>query len=341
MEQALISSGIGLRLAFANLMLAVWVPLWLVDVHGTHIANTVLLGLAALGLLATVLYTYVKAAYRPDFRHRPFEWICVNMPVRMFLVVLLDVDVWQQLLMALNLDAAGGKEALARSSWPVFAIITGVSALSSFWILATTDFVWFASSVYLYVCVLLNTGAHTGRGGGGKAPQTLTLFAEFATAFKKDKDKNGGLGKNPIDSISHARPAEVLAALILAIALQTVAFLASVAWTRLVRKREAEGRIALPLTDEEREEASRAAAARRKRLGTHTQQQAAAAGGASRRFPDSARAPAQYDAEAEENEALLAQQQQQEPTPSQLERGAASNEVQGEAGPQVTRKLGH
>jgi hypothetical protein len=306
--QGLISSGVGLRLALANILLAIWVPLWIINTHGTFIANTALLSISALGLLFSVLYIQFKADYRPSFRRRPFEWLCVHVPVRLFLVVLLHVDIWQQLLMALRMDGGEGKHALQSSTWPVFGIITGVSALTSFWIFATTDITWFIASVYLYISILLN------RGPSGKR--------------KNDPlDPNKG-GKNPLEKIGAERPPEILAALILAIALQTTAFIASIAWSRLMKRRE--GRIALPITPEEEAAAEEA---RRRRLARASANASAARGSAGiSRLP-------QDEDEAGEGDALLRGQEAghghaagEEPTPSQVE--------QGEGNVHVSRKLG-
>ena len=69
----------------------------------------------------------------------------------MFLVVMVQYDIWQQLFMALGWEAPIDHE---QGLWPAFGIITGVGVLSALWIFATCDFTWTVSGIYLSVGLL-------------------------------------------------------------------------------------------------------------------------------------------------------------------------------------------
>ncbi|KDN39623.1 hypothetical protein K437DRAFT_275969 [Tilletiaria anomala UBC 951] len=317
--QTLISAGVGLRLAFANLMLAIWVPLWLLNTHATSIASTVLLGLAALGLLSSVLYIQVRRSdpvIRPTIKHRPFEWICVHLPLKLFLVVLFHVDVWQQLFMAVGFDYGEGKRALNKSVWPTFAVVTSTSALASMWIFATTDFAWFAAAVYLYISILFNSGP-----APSKSDSIPDGVLPPPTGSNNGPDTSSPPSPPP-PSKALDRPPEIFAALVLAIALLTTSYVTSIAWTRLGGRRE--GQIALPSEEQEAAAAATAAAgdadgntARRSKSvalrSSHTEAEAA------------------QDDEDERRRLLVAQ----ESTPAQLEQSDIVNEDVN-----VTRRLG-
>lgn len=72
--------------------------------------------------------------------------------IRMFLAVLLQIDLWQQGLISFNL-APGGPPP-SSTIWPTFIIIVSISLLSSFWIFATTDISFGLASIYLQLAIL-------------------------------------------------------------------------------------------------------------------------------------------------------------------------------------------
>ena len=204
---------VGTRLALANYTMVLWVIFWILDRPLTFILGTVALGVVALVLLFDALVLAVR--YPPSAKH-PLDWLFIHVPVKLFLVITLQYDFWQQLFMALGWDfGTGGHDALVQGLWPAFGIVTGLGALSALWIFATADLTWTIAGVYL------NTG--------------LLWHKHFSLIGGRDDGE--------------PRPAPLTAAIILSISLQVVALLAGVAWKRI--KARQEGRIALPLTPEE------------------------------------------------------------------------------------------
>ncbi|KAJ1028548.1 hypothetical protein NDA16_001714 [Ustilago loliicola] len=219
--------GVGTRLALANYMMVLWAIFWILDRPLTFILGTVTLGIIALILLFNALILAVR--YPPSARH-PLDWLFIHVPVKMFLVITLQYDLWQQLFMALGWDfGAGGHHALVQGLWPAFGIVTGLGAFSALWIFATADLTWTVAGIYL------NIG--------------LLWHKHFSLIGGRDDGE--------------PRPAPLTAAIILSISLQGVALLAGVAWKRIKAKQE--GRIALPLRPEEEAAMYRAEAERNAR----------------------------------------------------------------------------
>ncbi|GAC96162.1 hypothetical protein PHSY_003742 [Pseudozyma hubeiensis SY62] len=222
-----LAHGVGTRLSLANYMMVLWAIFWILDRPPTFILGTVTLGVIALILLFNALVLAVR--YPPSAKH-PLDWLFIHVPIKMFLVITLQYDLWQQLFMALGWDfGSGGHDALIKGLWPAFGIVTGLGALSALWIFATADLTWTAAGIYLNLGLLWHK--HFSLIGG-----------------REDGEP---------------RPAPLTAAIILSIALQSVALLAGVAWKRI--KARQEGRIALPLTPEEEAAAYRAEAERNAR----------------------------------------------------------------------------
>lgn len=151
--KALLTNGLSLSLPIANLSVAIWAPLFIIDQHASHIAGEVFLGIAFVGTLSSTLLTGMKASYSPTWR-RPIEWLMVHLPLRLFLAVLLHADVWQQGIIAFGL--ANGPHDLKKTIWPSFFIIVAVGVLSSLWIFATTDLALGLAGIYLQLSILFH-----------------------------------------------------------------------------------------------------------------------------------------------------------------------------------------
>lgn len=219
--------GVGTRLALANYMMVLWAIFWILDRPLTFILGTATLGIIALILLFNALVLAVR--YPPAAKH-PLDWLFIHVPVKLFLVITLQYDLWQQLFMALGYDfGSGGQEALVQGLWPAFGIVAGLGVFSALWIFATADLTWTVAGVYL------NIG--------------LLWHKHFSLIGGRDDGE--------------PRPAPLTAAIILSISLQTVALIAGIAWKRI--KARQEGRIALPLTPEEEAAVYRAEAERNAR----------------------------------------------------------------------------
>lgn len=216
--------GVGTRLALANYMMVLWAIFWILDRPLTFILGTAALGVIALLLLFNAL---VLAVRHPPSPKHPLDWLFIHVPIKMFLVVTLQYDLWQQLFMALGWDfGAGGHDALVKGLWPAFGIVTGLGAFSALWIFATADLTWTAAGIYL------NLG--------------LLWHKHFSLIAGRDDGE--------------PRPAPLTAAIILSISLQAVALVAGIAWKRI--KARQEGSIALPLSPEEEAAMYRAEAER-------------------------------------------------------------------------------
>lgn len=232
--------GVGTRLALANYMMILWAIFWILDRRLTFILGTVTLGIIALILLFNALVLAVRFA--PSARH-PLDWLFIHVPIKMFLVITLQYDLWQQLFMALGWDfGAGGHDALVQGLWPAFGIVTGLGAFSALWIFATVDLTWTVAGIYL------NVG--------------LLWHKHFSLIGGRDDGE--------------PRPAPLTAAIILSISLQGVALLAGISWKRI--KARQEGRIALPLSPEEEAAVYRAEAERNARAAASAQPPSSGAG---------------------------------------------------------------
>ncbi|KAE8269509.1 hypothetical protein A4X09_0g2828 [Tilletia walkeri] len=219
----LILTGVGLRLALVNFGLALWAIFWVLDQHWAFIAGEAILAFNTVLLLITVGILTFK--FHPNFKH-PLDWLFVHVPIKMLLVVFLQIDLWQQLGIILGWDlrtsttlSHAGSPSSTPGLWPAFGIITGVGGLlPALWIFGTVDITWALAGIFLHLAILF-----------------------------RGSDANG----HP--NLTHRRP-EIVAAVILAMAMQAVALFSGIAWTRLQKRQE--GQIALPVHEEE-EESSR------------------------------------------------------------------------------------
>jgi hypothetical protein len=143
-------NGVGVRLALANVLLGLWAITWVLNRHPSYIAGLVILSVIGFLLLITALLLAVK--YPPD-ASRPLDWLFIHVPIKMFLVIVLQLDIPQQLFMALNWTGDHHREAI-KAIWPSFGIYAGMGALSAIWIFATMDFVWAACGIFLHFAVL-------------------------------------------------------------------------------------------------------------------------------------------------------------------------------------------
>lgn len=133
--------------------MAIWAVTWVIDTRVSFIIGLVCLGLITLLLFVTA--GIISFAYPADKRH-PLDWIFIHVPIKMFLVSMLQVDLWQQLFLALEWDLSHGPKALEQSLWPSFYLITGIGAFSALWIFTFSDLTWAASGVVLNLALLVH-----------------------------------------------------------------------------------------------------------------------------------------------------------------------------------------
>lgn len=79
--KSLLTNGMSISLPISNILLAAWAPVFILDQGPAFIAGEVLLGLSALMLLASVLVTGARVAFRPSWK-RPGEWLLIHLPLR-------------------------------------------------------------------------------------------------------------------------------------------------------------------------------------------------------------------------------------------------------------------
>lgn len=151
--KALLTNGLSLSLPVANLSLAIWAPIFIIETRAAHITAEIFLGIATLVLLFSTLITGIKQVYHPTWR-RPVEWTLVHVPLRMFLAILLHADIWQQGFIAF--DLANGPHGLKKTIWPTFIIIVSVGVITSLWIFATTDIAFGLAGIYLQLAILFH-----------------------------------------------------------------------------------------------------------------------------------------------------------------------------------------
>jgi len=146
----LLASGVGVRLALVNFLLAGWAVSWIINTHVSFIVGTSLLGAITLVLLITA---GLLAFWLPADSRHPLDWLFVHVPIKMLLVSMIAVDFGQQLFMALEWDGGKGHD-LEASVWPTFYTLMGVGAFNSLWIFTFSDLTWAASGIVLNLALL-------------------------------------------------------------------------------------------------------------------------------------------------------------------------------------------
>ncbi|ORY43255.1 hypothetical protein BCR35DRAFT_297473 [Leucosporidium creatinivorum] len=158
---ALLVNGVGLRLAAVNILMAVWTLCFVFGPKGQawFIAAEIILLLVfvlALSMWATLFYY-------PSTHRRPIEFAFAHVPIRMLLIILLEVDIWQGGLLALGYyrhptgDKPHWEAKHSMHSWIIFGIVLGVALLQAVQVFYQRDVVWAACSILLYVALCLNS----------------------------------------------------------------------------------------------------------------------------------------------------------------------------------------
>ncbi|GAA95353.1 uncharacterized protein L969DRAFT_58006 [Mixia osmundae IAM 14324] len=213
--RALIINGLGIRFVLANFVFALWAVFWTLRIFLASEICLLVCGVLLLSIWLTLL------RWNTTISKRPLDYILINMPVVMFLLVLWNVDIWQNGLLAFhwfkyvgsdpNEGPGKWEKERGKHAWIIFGIVTAVGLINSFIVFIGRDLVWALASIYLYIALLL---------------------------------------KEP-------KPPQVVISLILVSALQLIAFVASALWYRYKAKQD-EGRILLPADDLVEDDAARA-----------------------------------------------------------------------------------
>ncbi|SCZ96143.1 BZ3500_MvSof-1268-A1-R1_Chr8-1g10033 [Microbotryum saponariae] len=151
-SQPILVEGVGLRLAFVNLLMSAWI--------GCFVLRFFLVAQIILLVVLIMVFSMWATLLRfPPVASRPFDFTFIHMPIRMFLAILLQVDVWQGGLLALRYYRHPAKSghhpsweaAHSTHGWIMFAIIIVVALINAAEVFYLRDFVFAASCIYLVV----------------------------------------------------------------------------------------------------------------------------------------------------------------------------------------------
>jgi len=151
-------NGVGLRFCLANLLQAAWSPLF--------IARQFLVAEILLLVSAFVMLTvWITLLQYPVGYKNPVSWLFVHVPVRMYLLFLVNLAIWQGGLIALRWYKYQGTDPDQRPgkwerdhethAWIAFGVITGIGLINSFIVFLGKDFAWAACTIFLFVSILV------------------------------------------------------------------------------------------------------------------------------------------------------------------------------------------
>ncbi|KAI5477359.1 hypothetical protein MNV49_006501 [Pseudohyphozyma bogoriensis] len=152
----LLVHGVGSRLGLINIVMALWVLFWTLKLF---LAAEIALFVAIL-LAFTIHLTLLR---HPPTSARPIDTVLVHVPARMILSILLNVDVWQNGLLALgwyhyigedpNVGHGKWESEHGKHNWIAFGVVLGLALLNGAYVFATTDIPYAASTIYLSVAL--------------------------------------------------------------------------------------------------------------------------------------------------------------------------------------------
>jgi len=152
---------IGLRFVLANVCMAFWTLFFSMR---QFLVSEIFL-LIALALLISCWALCL--VYPPNFKSRPMDTIFIHAPIRMFLVMLLVVDVWQNGLLAFRWYKYVGPEPISPSrpgrwegehskhSWIAFGVVLAVGLINAFIVFISRDVVWALSAIFIYIALVI------------------------------------------------------------------------------------------------------------------------------------------------------------------------------------------
>lgn len=156
----MIVNGVGLRFCLANLFQGLWSIFFMLRFF---LVSEIFLLLSAF-LMLTVWMTLLK--YPVNFRS-PFSWLFVHVPMRMYLLFLINLAIWQNGLIALRWYRYRGPENGHREgrwerehethAWIAFGVITGLGLINAFITFLGQDIAWAGCTIFLFIAILLGT----------------------------------------------------------------------------------------------------------------------------------------------------------------------------------------
>jgi len=153
-------NGVGLRFCLANILQGLWSIFWIMRFF---LVAEILLLCAAFVML-TVWMTLLRYPARLS---SPASWLFVHVPVRMFLLFLINLAIWQNGLIALGWFKYNGSDPDQKPgrwekehethAWIAFGVITGLGLIDSFIVFLGKDLAWAGATIFLFISILLHS----------------------------------------------------------------------------------------------------------------------------------------------------------------------------------------
>jgi len=152
---------VGLRFVLANVCMSLWTLFF--SLRYFLVSEIFLL----LALVLVVSIWAMLLVYPSNFTSRPMDTFFIHAPIRMFLVLLLVVDVWQNGLLAFRWFKYIGPEPTSPDrpgkwegehnvhSWIAFGVVMGVGLINAFIVFIGRDVVWALSAIFLYIALVI------------------------------------------------------------------------------------------------------------------------------------------------------------------------------------------
>ncbi|EGG05622.1 uncharacterized protein MELLADRAFT_116780 [Melampsora larici-populina 98AG31] len=152
-------NALGFRYVLALFCFTLWPFFW----AGRLMSVAAALLIIIFGLLLSIHFSLLRN-FPTSALKRPFSFLFVHLPLRLFLLVLWQVDILQTVLIALGwykIRPDGEWEAHHRAHvWIVFGLIIAIGVINSLVTLLMEDVIWTIGSIWLTAGVI--------RGGGGR-----------------------------------------------------------------------------------------------------------------------------------------------------------------------------
>jgi hypothetical protein len=137
-----IVNGVGMRFVLVNWFMAAWAVAWALQ---SFIASTVFLSLN----LLLLIWINLTLLTHPPTSTRPIDTLAIHIPLRLFLVITLLVDLPQSLFITLGWTyPLEHPNRYANYQWEAFGVIMGTNLLGLIIVILNTDVVWAAGGVW-------------------------------------------------------------------------------------------------------------------------------------------------------------------------------------------------
>ncbi|KAG8744524.1 hypothetical protein FRC10_009976 [Ceratobasidium sp. 414] len=210
-------NGVGIRLVVINWLVTAWALLWAFQLF---LASTIVLGITAalLGWIMVSLMWYTPGGPMT----RPFDHLFIHAPMKLWFMITLTLEFPLSLFIALGWNYPYTRpDMYARKQWEAFAFVVSMHAVGVIWVFIRRDLTVTLGGLWIVLSVML------------QRPKSAPVFV----------------------SDIHPRPnifqliGPQVATIVFAV-LYPLMYISTMAWQRLKRHEEREGRIALPPDEE-------------------------------------------------------------------------------------------